>query len=105
MRASALGAKPWLEAVVATVEGFEAEIAALGAPSAALGSPFAVVLLSPAPDLKCTLPGSPWPPAPPARGMFDAARAAFPARRLGGGMFSYFTELNRKRPPVDGSTS
>lgn len=99
--ARAIGAEPWLEAVIASVEGFEAEIAALGQVVADLGSPFPVVLLSPAPDLKCTLPGSPWPPVPPAAAMFDAARAAFPGVRLGGGMFSYFTELNRKRPPLD----
>ena len=29
-----------------------------------------------------------------------AARAAFPGIPVGGGMFSYFTELNRKRPPA-----
>ena len=29
-----------------------------------------------------------------------AARAAFPGMPIGGGMFSYFTELNRKRPPA-----
>ena len=29
-----------------------------------------------------------------------AARAAFPGIAIGGGMFSYFTELNRKRPPA-----
>jgi hypothetical protein len=99
--ARAIGATPWLEAVLATVEGFEAEVAALGRTVAELGSPFAVVMLSPASDLKCTLPGSPWPPAPPAGAMFEAARAAFPGARIGGGMFSYFTELNRKRPPLD----
>jgi hypothetical protein len=32
---------------------------------------------------------------------YRAARAALPDVRLGGGMFSFFTELNRKRPPVD----
>ena len=37
---------------------------------------------------------------PAARGVYAAARAAFPGVTLGGGMFSYFTELNRKRPPV-----
>lgn len=96
-----LGATPWLEAVVTSVEGFEDEIAGLGRIAADLGDPFAVVMVSPAPDMKCTLPGSPWPPAPPAEAMFDAARRAFPQARIGGGMFSYFTELNRKRPPVD----
>ena len=95
-----LGATPWLEAVVASVEGFEAEIAALGQTVAALGSPFPVVLVSPASDLKCTLPGSPWPPCPPAVELYRATRRAFPGASVGGGMFSYFTELNRKRPPL-----
>ena len=98
--ARALGATPWLEAVVVSVDGFEAEIAALGQTVAALGSPFPVVLVSPASDLKCTLPGSPWPPCPPAVELYRATRRAFPGASLGGGMFSYFTELNRKRPPL-----
>ena len=98
-----LGAEPWLEAVVVAVEqaAAEAEIAELGRLVAALGSPFQVVLVSPAPDLKSTLPGSPWPPAPPLPALYRAARAAFPGVRIGGGMFSYFTELNRKRPPTE----
>ena len=98
--AKALEATPWLEAVVAEVDGFEAEVAALGRLVADLGSPFPVVLVSPASDLKCTLPGSPWPPCPPAVDLYRAARRAFPSAALGGGMFSYFTELNRKRPPL-----
>jgi hypothetical protein len=98
--ARALGATPWLEAVIAAVDGFEAEVAALGKTAAALGSPFPVVLASPASDLKCTLPGSVWPPCPPAVELYRATRRAFPGASLGGGMFSYFTELNRKRPPL-----
>jgi hypothetical protein len=99
--ATALGATPWLEAVVTQVEGFREEIAALGETARELGSPFPVVLVSPAPDMKCTLPGSVWPPCPPADQLYRAARHAFPRSKLGGGMFSYFTELNRKRPPLD----
>ena len=98
--AAVVGAEPWLEAVVAEVEDFAEEVAALGRDVAAIGSPFRTVLVSPAPDMKCTLPGSPWPPAPPAEALFRAAREAFPNARIGGGMFSYFTEMNRKRPPV-----
>ena len=100
--ARALGAQPWLEAVVARADdaGAAAEVTALGAVCAALGHPFATVLVSPAPDLKCTLPGSVWPDAPDNARLYDAARAAFPGARIGGGMFSYFTELNRKRPPA-----
>ncbi|CAN5734928.1 hypothetical protein BH23PSE1_BH23PSE1_04360 [soil metagenome] len=97
--ARALGAEPWLEAVIASIEGFEGEVASLGAAVRDLGSPFATVLVSPAPDLKCTLPGGVWPETPPAEALYAAARRAFPGARLGGGMFSYFTELNRKRPP------
>jgi hypothetical protein len=99
--AKALGATPWLEAIIAEVDGFTEEMATLGEIVRKIGSPFPVVLVSPASDLKCTLPGSPWPPCPPADELFRAARAAFPMSRLGGGMFSYFTELNRKRPPTD----
>ncbi len=50
---------------------------------------------------KATLPGSAGPEVAPLADIYKAARAAFPGVRLGGGMFSYFTELNRKRPPVE----
>jgi len=97
----ALGAEPWLEGVVTSVADFENEIAALGQVLTQLAAPFEVVLVSPAADLKATLPGSPWPPAAPLVELYRAARRAFPQARLGGGMFSYFTELNRKRPPLE----
>ncbi|MEZ0168773.1 hypothetical protein [Microvirga sp. TS319] len=98
-----LGAQPWLEAVVLSIEqsAAEAEVAELGQMAVSLGSPFQVVLISPAPDLKCTLPGSIWPSAPPLDALYRAAREAFPGAEIGGGMFSYFTELNRKRPPTE----
>ncbi|MBV9642531.1 MAG: hypothetical protein JO334_03075 [Verrucomicrobia bacterium] len=97
---NAVGAELWLEFVVPSVDQFERDIEDLGRAIAGLGSPFAAVMVSPAPDLKCTLPGSPWPPCPPLAACYRAARGAFPKARLGGGMFSFFTELNRKRPPV-----
>ncbi|MEZ5932796.1 MAG: hypothetical protein R3F54_12705 [Alphaproteobacteria bacterium] len=65
------------------------------------GVSFAKVAVSPSSDLKCTLPGSVWPPCPDATAIFEATRKAFPGVPVGGGMFSYFTELNRKRPPVE----
>ena len=99
--ARALGAEPWLEAIVADVDDFEAEIAALGTLVEALGSPFPSVLLTPAADLKSTTPGQSWPPAPPPGAFYQAARSAFPSVRVGGGMASSFTEFNRKRPPLD----
>ena len=97
----AIGADLWLEFVVPSVDNFEQDLQRLGRALIELGNPFAVVMISPAPDLKCTLPGSPWPPCPPLDACYRAARAALPEVRLGGGMFSFFTELNRKRPPVD----
>lgn len=98
----AMGAQPWLEAVVEQVDDdAAAEMDALGKVAARLGHPFTTVLVSPAPDLKCTLPGSVWPPAPDAAKLYAATRATFPRSRIGGGMFSFFTELNRKRPPTE----
>jgi D-apionolactonase len=98
--ARALGAEAWLEAVIREVDGFADEIRQLGALAHSLGAPFRTVLVSPASDLKSSLPGTVWPPSPPAEALYRAVRAAFPGVQLGGGMFSFFTELNRKRPPA-----
>ena len=96
----ALGVELWLEFVVPTVDHFERDIQDLGRAVRELDNPFAAIMISPAPDLKCTLPGSPWPPCPSLEDCYRALRAALPETRLGGGMASFFTELNRKRPPV-----
>jgi len=98
--ATRLGAEPWLEFVVTSVTDFADEIDRVGKLNVELGSPFTTVFVSPASDLKSTLPGSVWPASPPLEAVYQKARAAFPSARLGGGMFSYFTELNRKRPPL-----
>ena len=68
---------------------------------AASGLRLSAIAVCPAPDLKSTPPGSAWPACPPLDEVYAAARAVFPGLRLGGGMFSYFTELNRKRPPLE----
>ena len=99
--AAALGAEPRLEAVINGVDGFRREIEGLAAIVRDLGSPFRSVLLTPAADLKSTTPGQPWPQSPPAGEFYRVARDNFPGVRLGGGMASAFTELNRKRPPLD----
>jgi hypothetical protein len=98
---SAIGAELWLEFVIPSVDNFESDIKAVGQSAQELGNPFSTVMVSPAPDLKCTLPGSPWPPCPRLDACYRAARKAFPNAKLGGGMFSFFTELNRKRPPLE----
>jgi hypothetical protein len=73
----------------------------VGGQAKAAGLQPMAVAVSPAADLKATLPGSAGPKVPPLAEIYKAARAAFPGIKLGGGMFSYFTELNRKRPPVE----
>ncbi|MFK0164198.1 hypothetical protein [Rhizobium sp. NPDC090279] len=59
------------------------------------------IVISPSVDRQSTPPGSQWPECPPLEEVYAAAHAAFPGVRLGGGMLSYFTELNRKRVPAD----
>jgi D-apionolactonase len=92
---------PYVLEVVVTADGNPAE--ELNRVAAAVGSRKGPIALqvSPAPDLKAVLPGSPWPPCPSFDEIFSAARDAFPGLPLGGGSFAYFTELNRKRPPAD----
>jgi hypothetical protein len=92
---------PYVLEVVVTGAGNPA--GELGRVATAVGSRKAPIALqvSPAPDLKAVLPGSPWPPCPSFDEVFSAARAAFPGLPLGGGSFAFFTELNRKRPPAD----
>jgi D-apionolactonase len=59
------------------------------------------VIVSPASDLKAILPGSARGEDAPLEKIYRAARTAFPNAKIGGGMFSFFTELNRKRPPAE----
>jgi hypothetical protein len=65
------------------------------------GLPLSSWMLCPSVDRQSTPPGSAWPPCPPLADIYRSAREVFPALTLGGGMLSYFTELNRKRPPCD----
>ena len=113
-RFAELGAKTGidlvLEAIVPCVDGggkpsddleiMRRDIAAIRAAVAEGGARFSRIAISPACDLKSTLPGSIFPKAPGWADLIAAARSAFPNVPVGGGMFSYFTELNRKRPPA-----
>ncbi|MCK0196112.1 hypothetical protein MWN34_04210 [Ancylobacter sp. 6x-1] len=89
-----------LECVVPGVEAPADELAAIAAEVEASGLRLDAVAVSPDVDRRSTPPGSAWPDCPPLEEVYDAARAAFPGLRLGGGMFSYFTELNRKPVPA-----
>jgi D-apionolactonase len=99
--AEGIGAAVELQVVVPSVDDFAADLAAAAGDVAAARLAPAAVIVVPAADLVSTPPGSPWPPCPPLDAVCRAARSAFPGIRLGGGMFTHFTELNRKRPPLD----
>lgn len=95
------GAQPVLEVVVESVDRFRQELQELAGMVGESGIRLSSLAVVPAGDLKSVLPGGPRPPAPELKDLYAAARAAFPGVRLGGGMFSFFTELNRKRPPAE----
>jgi D-apionolactonase len=59
-----------------------------------------IVVVS-ASDLKSWQPGSKRPEKPTVEELAAAVRSAFPGTKVGGGMLSTFTELNRKRPKAD----
>ena len=106
---AALGCELVLEAVAPCLDANGAPTSDLsvlkrdiaGIRDAAAGVSFARVAVSPSCDLKSTLPGAVFPPAPDWSDILAETRAAFPGAVVGGGMFSYFTELNRKRPPAE----
>ena len=95
------GAQCLLEVVVERVDGFAEELRNVAQAVRESGLKPASVAVVPAGDLKSVLPGGERPPAPPLDALYAAARAAFPGVAIGGGMFSFFTELNRKRPPAE----
>lgn len=91
----------FLELVLPAQQDVRDELSGLAEMVNAAGLHLSGVLISPAVDLKSTLPGSVWPSCPPLGEIYQAARDAFPGIAIGGGSLSYFTELNRKRPPVE----
>lgn len=88
-----------LECVLACADDSRAEMEVIAGYVEQAGLPLDCVAVFPAPDLQSTPPGSAWPACPPLEDVYAAARHAFPGLALGGGMFSYFTEFNRKRVP------
>lgn len=68
---------------------------------AAAGLTVGSIMTCPAVDRQSTPPGSDWPACAPLPAIHAAARRAFAGLSVGGGMASFFPELNRKRPPVE----
>jgi D-apionolactonase len=90
-----------LECVIVGTGDPRAELSGVADGISRAGLDLAALAVCPSVDRQSTPPGSAWPPCLPLAEIYGAARAAFPGLPLGGGMFSYFTELNRKRPPVE----
>lgn len=59
------------------------------------------VLVCPSVDRQSTPPGSEWPECPPLDLIHETSAEVFPDITRGGGMVSFFPELNRKRPPLE----
>jgi len=59
------------------------------------------VMLCPAVDRISTPPGSDWPKCPPLEEIHTASADTFGDLIRGGGMVTFFPELNRKRPPLE----
>jgi len=95
------GADAVLEIIVSSVDDYQRELHGVAAMVEQSGLKLAGVAVCPVGDLKSILPAGERPPAPPLEDLYKATRKAFPGIKLGGGMFSFFTELNRKRPPAD----
>jgi hypothetical protein len=98
--AEALRTEPRLEVILPLKEPPAIELDLVATAAASAGLRPASVAVSPALDLKSYPPSVDRPPSPPLAAIYAAARIAFPGVKVGGGMFSYFTELNRRRPPV-----
>ena len=99
--AKATGADVTLEIILPGRQAPSAELAPIAQAVARAGLVPAAIGVSPAIDLKGVLPGSKGPAGPTLEDIYKAARIAFPGVKLGGGTFSFFTELNRKRPPAE----
>jgi hypothetical protein len=98
--AAALGAAPVLEIVLPGRNAPEVELDLVAIAAASAGFRPHAVVVSPSVDLKSYPPSVDRPAGPSLAAVYAAARGAFPGLPLGGGMFSHFTELNRRRPPV-----
>jgi hypothetical protein len=88
-----------LEIALPCQRAFDEELQEIAAWMRAAGFASDAIMVCPSIDRQSTPPGSTWPDCPPLERIYAAAAKAFPGIRLGGGMLSYFTELNRKRVP------
>jgi D-apionolactonase len=99
--ADALDVDVALELAVSTRSDTASELDVVRVAADAAGFSPTSVFVTPEVDLGAYPPSVERPPSPPLADLYEAAREAFPESLLGGGMFHFFTELNRRRPPVE----
>jgi hypothetical protein len=99
--AEAVGAPVVLEIVLPNQRAPAEELGEAAAAVRAAGLALEAVVPSPKEYLKSWQPQERWPACPSLEEIYGATRQAFPGALVGGGMLSYFTEINRKRPPAE----
>ena len=97
----ATGAALALEFIVPCDADYRVELKEMADLISSVGVDFEAIAVAPGPDLLAGRPFSDWPLVPPLDDLYDAAHKAFPDKPIGGGTFSFFTELNRRRPSHD----
>ena len=98
--ASAVGAGLTLELVVPGRQDPAEELNEFAAQLKGSGIQPESIVVAIAEDRIRLEPGAPPPPLALLGAVHQAARAAFPGIRIGGGSFGFFTELNRNWPPI-----
>lgn len=93
------GALSFLEIVLPAKTSAAEEVAAIARQTRAAGYMPDAIVVTQAHDLKSFQPNSPRPWGPGYKEMAAAVRKEYPGVTLGGGMLSFFTELNRKPVP------
>jgi len=87
-----------LEIELPSDEDPEVALARVVADSKSASLEVARVLALPERYLRSYQPGGPWPEGPKPQEVWKYARKSFPEAAIGGGVLTYFTELNRCRP-------
>lgn len=87
-----------LEVVVPATDEPQAALARVAADCKTASLAVARVVALPESYLQSYQPGGPWPAGPTPQDLVAHVRATFPGAEIGGGVLSYFPELNRCRP-------
>lgn len=95
---NSIDAKIELQAIIPDID-FKAEIAELALRCRHAKMKLSAIHVAPAIYLNSIMPGPSWPEVTKLATLYDEVRLQFPDMPLGGGMLSFFPELNRHRPP------